>query len=83
MIPKATPYITRCAVSSGWLPIMFSPERKLKQKRVQQFEKINTSMERTSSLFQHNPTIFIVAPCILKIHKLLKPTNALICVVLF
>jgi hypothetical protein len=27
--------------------------------------------------------IFIVAPCILKIHKLLKPTNALICLVLF
>jgi hypothetical protein len=27
--------------------------------------------------------IFIVAPCILKIHQLLKPTNALICIVLF
>jgi hypothetical protein len=26
--------------------------------------------------------IFIVAPCILKIHKLLKPTNALICLVI-
>jgi hypothetical protein len=27
--------------------------------------------------------IFIVAPCILKIHKLLKPANALICPVLY
>jgi hypothetical protein len=27
--------------------------------------------------------IVIVASCILKIHKLLKPTNALICLVLF
>jgi hypothetical protein len=27
--------------------------------------------------------IFIVAPCILKIHKLLKPKNSLICIVLF
>jgi hypothetical protein len=26
-------------------------------------------------------SIFIVAPCILKIHQLLRPTNALICIV--
>jgi hypothetical protein len=27
-----------------------------------------------------NKGIFIVAPCILKIHQLLKPTNALLCI---
>jgi hypothetical protein len=27
--------------------------------------------------------IFVVAPCILKIHYILKPTNALLCIVLF
>jgi hypothetical protein len=33
--------------------------------------------------YKYTQFIFIVAPCILKIHQLLKPTNALIYIVLF